>query len=321
MPDHVPPARRPTTGGDDREPSGNGKRADGVAMASLAYLNWTPQPTFPREEVLRRLEATIAAGSPIVGAGSSCGLVAKSAEAGGADLIIVYSTGISRLRGLPTTIFGSPNQMTLAMAPEILNVIESTPVVCGVEAADPNYVRLSRLLDQVQAAGYSGLINFPTVTLYEPGTTQREQREGLGFGFGRELELVTQARARDLFTMSYVFQPEEAAAMVDAGVDCIVAHVGGTGGGMDGFRVAPMDSAIQRVNGMLEAARARREDVLVLAHGGAFDVPENVAVLYETTAAQGFVGASSVERIPIESAVAEAVRSFKTITPGTVLGG
>jgi predicted TIM-barrel enzyme len=238
--------------------------------------------------------------------------VAKAAEAGGADLIVVYSTGISRLRGLPTTIFGNPNQMTLTMADEILNVIERTPLICGIEAADPHYVRLEKLLDRVAAAGYSGVINFPTVTLYEPGSRQRGLRESAGFGFEREVESVRLARDRGLFTMAYVFLPEEAEAMVDAGVDCVVAHVGGTRGGVDGFEVAPMDDALQRVREMHEASWARRKDVFCLAHGGPLDVPENVATLYEETDAQGFVGASSVERIPVENAVAAAVRAFKS---------
>jgi len=289
----------------------------GSAPGTLAALGRTPPPIFDREEVLARLEKCVENRQAIVGAGSSCGLVAKSAEAGGADLIIVYSTGISRLRGLPTTIFGSPNDMTLAMSDEILNVVEDTPVICGVEAADPNYVRLPRLLAKVEEAGYSGVINFPTVTLFEPGSSQRRQRESLGFGFARELELVALARERKLFTMAYVFQEEEAASMVDAGVDCLVVHVGATRGGMDGFGAAPLDRALQRVDAVLDAARSRRDDVLVLAHGGPFDVPENVAELYRATDAQGFVGASSVERIPIENAVAGAVRSFKESTTRT----
>jgi predicted TIM-barrel enzyme len=284
------------------------------AATTLAALSRTPPPVFGREDVLRRLGRSVADREPIVGAGSSCGLVAKAAEAGGADLIIVYSTGISRLRGLPTTVFGNPNDMTLTMADEILNVVEDTPVICGVEAADPNYVRLPRLLAKVEEAGYSGIINFPTVTLFEPGSSQREQRESLDFGFGRELELVALARERGLFTMSYVFQEQEAASMVDAGVDCIVVHVGATRGGMEGYGAAPIDRALQRVRDVMGAARSRREDVLVLAHGGPFDVPENVAELYRSTAAQGFVGASSIERIPIEEAVAGVVRSFKANT-------
>lgn len=290
--------------------NGNGDSASGT----LATLGRTPPPIFERDEVLDRLARCVASREAIVGAGSSCGLVAKSAEAGGADLIIVYSTGISRLRGLPTTIFGNPNDMTLEMAAEIMNVVERTPVICGVEAADPNYTRLPRLLAKVEDAGYSGVINFPTVTLFEPGSQQRRQRESLDFGFARELELVALARERKLFTMAYVFREEEAAAMVDAGVDCIVAHVGATAGGLEGYGAASLDRALRRVGEILTAARDRRDDVLVLAHGGPFDVPDNVAELYRATAAQGFVGASSVERIPIESAVAGAVRSFKENT-------
>lgn len=135
----------------------------------MSDLTDTPQPTFSRAEILRRLRATIAGPGPIVAAGSSCGIVATAAEAGGADLIVVYSTGLSRPRGLPTTVeHGSSNRVTLDMAPEILNVIADTPIVAGVEAIDPKFVRIEGLLDMFQEASYSGIINFPTVTEYEP---------------------------------------------------------------------------------------------------------------------------------------------------------
>jgi predicted TIM-barrel enzyme len=275
----------------------------------------TPEPIFTRDAILARLRKTIADQKPVVAAGSSCGLVAKSAEVGGADLIVVYSTGLSRLLGLPTTIFGDTNNATLAMAEQILNVVIDTPVICGVEAADPRWMRLAKLVDRVKDAGYSGVINFPTVTLFEAGSLQRREKDGTGFGFNRELDLMGLARERDLFTMCYVFTPEEAEQMAKAGVDCVVAHVGGTSGGFDGFHnVAPVDVALTKTDEMIDAARKVNPEVIVLGHGGPFDTPENVQVLYERSKAQGFVGASSVERIPIEAAVSEAVRSFKSAT-------
>lgn len=278
----------------------------------LADYSSTPEPIFTRGQVLAKIQGTIAANKPIVAAGSSCGLVAKSAEAGGADLIMVYSTGVSRLLGLPTTIFGDTNNATLAMASEILNVVLDTPVVCGVEAADPRWVRLPKLVASVKAAGFSGVINFPTTTLFEPGTLQRHEKDGTGFGFARELEFVKLAREQELFTMSYVFTPDEATAMAAAGVDCVVAHVGGTSGGAAGFRnVMSVDVAVVTTTKILEAARAVNPEIVVLGHGGPFDTPANVQILYDRTRVQGFVGASSVERIPIETAVADAVRSFK----------
>lgn len=279
---------------------------------ALSDLMDTPLPVFTREEVLGRLRATIAEGRPVVGAGSSTGIVAKSAEAGGADLVIVYSTGLSRVRGLPTTVeHGSSNRVTLEMADEILNVIADTPVIGGVEAIDPKFVRIAGLLDRFQAAGYSGIINFPTITDYEPGTRRRMQRESVGFGFRRETRMVELARERELFSMSYVFDLDETRQMVDAGVDVLVAHVGATSGGLDGFSTHDIERATDLVNEMIAEAWSRNPDVICLAHGGPFDTAENVNPLYERSRVQGFVGASSVERIPIEVAVADAVRSFK----------
>lgn len=279
----------------------------------LSDLSLAPILRFERSEILDRLRATVRDKSPIVAAGSSCGLVAKSAEAGGADLIVVYSTGITRLKGLPTTVeHGCANATTLGMAAEILNVVARTPVICGVEAIDPKYARLGVLLDQVQDAGYSGIINFPTVTDYEPGTRYRRQRDSVGFGFRRELDLISLARQRGLFTMAYVFTVDEAEQMARAGVDVLVPHVGGTSGGVDGFEgVHDFDTAVDLVNAMSEAAWAVDSDIISLAHGGPFDLPENVRPLYGRSRVQGFVGASSIERIPIEQGVANVVRDFK----------
>lgn len=279
---------------------------------AISDLMDTPLPTFNRTEILARLRRTIDAGLPIIAAGSSCGLVAKSAEAGGADLLVVYSTGLSRMRGLPTTVeHGSANQTTLGMAHEILNVVADTPVICGLEAIDPKFVRLAPLLDQVQQVGYSGVINFPTITDYEPGSRRRMQRESVGFGFRRETRMVELAREREMFTMSYVFDVDETRQMVESGVDVVVAHVGATSGGLDGFSTHNIDRATDLVNEMLEEARSINPEVLVLAHGGPFDVAENVNPLYQRSKVQGFVGASSIERIPIEIGVADAVRAFK----------
>lgn len=112
--------------------------------------------TFRRAEILRRLKDTEASGVPIIGAGSSCGLIAKCAEQGGADLIIVYSTGLSRLKGLPTTILGDSNLATMQMAEEILNVVAATPVIAGIEANDPRFWDLSYLIDKFMAEATRG---------------------------------------------------------------------------------------------------------------------------------------------------------------------
>jgi predicted TIM-barrel enzyme len=265
---------------------------------------------FTRASILKRLRATIAAGRPILGAGSSVGIVAKAAAAGGADIIIVYSTGRSRIWGLPTTPIGHSNPLTIEMFNEIANVVDDTPIVGGAEAVDPTYRRLSRLLTDFRAAGFDGLINFPTV-----GDKHEESRRRahVGQGFEREVEMVRVARQQDYFTMAYVRTPEQSRDMAAAGVDVIVAHVGWTVGGMVGAGDLAMSlkKGCEATQKMLDAAWSENKEVIGLSHGGPFATPEDTQVLYQDTDAQGFVGASSIERIPIETGVAAAARGFK----------
>jgi predicted TIM-barrel enzyme len=268
-------------------------------------------PSFPRSVVLDRLRKTIAAGRPIIGAGCSAGLIAKCAELGGADLIVVYSTGRSRLMGLPTSRIGHSNPITLGMCEEIQNVVRDTPIVGGVEATDPTTLDLRRVLRRFVDAGYSGVINFPTILMFD---RYRKMREEVGLGFSRELDLIRIAREEEVFTLAYVFNEEEAVAMTDAGVDCLVCHVGGTTGGLTGFQyLQSLDHALTSVQAMVEAGRKHRSDLICLAHGGPFAEPQDTARLYEKTDVHGFVGASSIERIPIERAVIGVVRDLKSV--------
>jgi len=265
---------------------------------------------FTRRSILERLRRTVADGRPILGAGASVGLVAKCAEAGGADLLIVYSTGRSRIMGLPTTPLGDSNALTLAMYAEIDNVVDDTPIVGGAEAIDPTYRRLPRLVRAFRETGYDGIINFPTIG---NNPTRSGMREDVGLGFSREVEMVRVARADDYLTMAYVHDVDQARAMAAAGVDIQVPHVGWTAGGMAGATSSylPHEMAAARVQEMIEATLGENPECICLAHGGPFAAPEDTRYLYDHTDARGFVGASSIERIPIERAVTEAVRAFK----------
>lgn len=270
--------------------------------------------TFTRTRILHALATTISRRVPILAAGSSCGLVAKCAAEAGADLIVVYSTGRSRLMGLPTSRIGDSNASTLQMVDEITNVVSSVPIIGGVEAWDPTRLDLDRLLDRFQAAGFSGVINYPTISTM--GHTWRQRRERVGLGFSRELELIRLARCRDLFTMSYVATPEDAEQMARAGVDCLVPHVGATAGGLVGHESTDTRAShVDAIERMISAATAIRDDLICLAHGGTLAEPRDLDTVYAQTSCVGFVGASSIERIPIERAVTHAVTQFKATPP------
>jgi len=268
---------------------------------------------FAREEIIRRLRKTSEEGKPIIAAGSSVGIIAKCAELGGADLIMVYSSGKARIRGFQTTIVENSNTVTLEMYEEIQNVVKDTPIIAGIDATEPPAGRdLAELVRRFADTGFSGIINFPTYGFFED-ETWRKNREAEGIGFSREIELIRVARNMGVFTMAYVFFPQDARAMAEAGVDCMVPHAGGTAGGLVGFDAiaAPLEDAAATVQKMIEATRQVNPDIICLAHGGPIAAPEDTRYLYEHTEAAGFVGASSIERIPVEKAVTEVVKAFK----------
>jgi predicted TIM-barrel enzyme len=270
---------------------------------------------FTRDEIIARLRETMRRGRPIVAAGSSAGIIAKCAELGGADLIMVYSSGRARIKGLQTSLVENSNATTLEMYDEIQNVVQNTPIIGGIDATEPPVGQdLGRLVDRFLEKGFSGIINFPTYGFFED-ENWRSEREEKGIGFSREIELIRLAHGMDIFTMAYVFFPADARAMAEAGVDCVVPHAGGTAGGLVGFDslAAPLAEAAAGIQKMIEAAREVRPEIITLAHGGAISTPEDTRYIYKHTDAVGFVGASSIERIPVEKAVAGVVQQFKSI--------
>lgn len=274
----------------------------------------------PRSEILKNLYSKAEAGIPIIGGGAGTGISAKCEEAGGIDLIIIYNTGRYRMAGRVSITglfaYGDANAIVMEMAGEVLPVVKKTPVLAGVNATDP-FRLMPLFLKQVKEVGFSGVQNFPTVGLFDG--KMRANMEATGLGYDKEVEMIWLAHEMDLLTTPYCFTEDEARAMVKAGADIVVAHVGLTTGGTIGAAVAmTMDEAIEVTGRIAEAARSVRKDVLVLCHGGPFDEPENVAeALKRLSGVNGFYGATSMERLPVERAITDQVRKFTQmkITP------
>ena len=269
-----------------------------------------------REAALARLRAQVAAGRPIIGAGAGTGLSAKCAEAGGADLIIIYNSGRYRMGGRGSLSglmpYGDANAIVVDMAREVLPVVRETPVLAGVCGTDP-FRLMPVFLEELKRLGFSGVQNFPTVGLIDG--TFRAGLEETGMGYAHEVELIRQARELDLLTAPYVFSEEDAAAMAAAGADVIVPHMGLTTGGSIGAETAKsLDESVALVQAWGDAAKAVNPDVLVLCHGGPIAEPDDAAyVLARTGGVVGFFGASSMERLPTEVAMTENMRRFKAI--------
>ncbi len=273
-------------------------------------------PFIPRAEILRRLRAQIAAGRPIVGCGAGTGISAKMAEAGGADLVIIYNSGRYRMAGRGSLAgmmpYGDANGIVVEMASEVLPVVKDTPVLAGVCGTDP-FRLMPVFLRQLREMGFDGIQNFPTVGLIDGDF--RKNIEATGMGYDKEVETIRLASELDLFCSPYVFTPDDARAMAAAGADQLVAHVGLTTAGTIGAGVAfTLDDAIDRVMAIADAARSVRRDMIVLCHGGPFDEPESVGrALARMPGVAGFFGASSIERLPTERAIRGQVQELKRL--------
>src|SRR5437773_11106735 len=194
---------------------------------------------FSRDEIVARLRAKVAAGQPIIGGGAGSGISAKMSEAGGIDLLIIYNSGRFRMGGRGSLAgmmpYGDANAIVMDMAREVLPVVKHTPVLAGVCGTDP--FRIMKLfLREVQAAGFSGVQNFPTVGLIDG--TFRQNLEETGMGFGLEVDMIRQASELGLLTCPYVFTEEEAQAMAQAGADVLIPHMGLTTKGTIGAQTA-----------------------------------------------------------------------------------
>ena len=269
-----------------------------------------------RSTCLERWRASSAAGVPVLGAGAGTGISAKCAEAGGADLVIIYNSGRYRMAGRGSLAglmpYGDANAIVMEMAREVLPVVRKTPVLAGVCGTDPFRV-MDRFLRDLKQLGFSGVQNFPTVGLIDGQF--RESLEETGMGFNLEVEMIARARELDLLTCPYVFNQDQAKAMAKAGADLLIAHMGLTTKGSIGARTAiTLDESVARIQAIREAAVSVRPEILVLCHGGPIAEPDDVQYVFSRTCGvSGFFGASSIERLPTERAITEQVTSFKKL--------
>ena len=270
-----------------------------------------------RAELLKKFRDMIARGEPIIGGGAGTGLSAKCEEAGGIDLIVIYNSGRYRMAGRGSLAgllaYGNANEIVMDMAKEVLPVVKQTPVLAGVNGTDP-FCQFDKFLDDIKATGFAGVQNFPTVGLIDGNF--RANLEETGMGYGLEVDMIRMAHEKDLLTTPYVFSSDDAVAMTKAGADIIVPHMGLTTGGNIGAETAlTLKDCVPLINEWAKAAKAVRDDVIVLCHGGPIATPEDAEyILANCPDCHGFYGASSMERLPTEVALTKTTQQFKSIT-------
>ncbi|EOI6456928.1 phosphoenolpyruvate hydrolase family protein [Yersinia enterocolitica] len=273
-------------------------------------------PKFQRQAILAKFREMIARREPIIGGGAGTGLSAKCEEAGGIDLIVIYNSGRYRMAGRGSLAgllaYGNANEIVVDMAKEVLPVVKHTPVLAGVNGTDP-FCQFDQFLDQLKVLGFSGVQNFPTVGLIDGNF--RANLEETGMGYGLEVDMIRLAHEKDLLTTPYVFSAEDAVAMTQAGADIIVPHMGLTTGGNIGADTAlKLADCVPLINKWAAAAKAVREDVIVLCHGGPISTPQDAQYIMDNCPqCDGFYGASSMERLPTEIALTDTTKQFKNI--------
>lgn len=273
-------------------------------------------PSIPRAAILKRLQDKIAAHIPIVGGGAGTGITAKFQEEGGIDLLIIYNSGRYRMAGRGSLAgllaYGNANDVVLDMAREVLPVVRHTPVLAGVNGTDPFY-NPAVFLAELKRIGFSGVQNFPTVGLIDG--IFRANLEETDMGYDKEVAMIAEAHRQDLLTTPYVFSADDARAMANAGADIIVCHLGLTTGGRIGARTAlSLDDCVERIKDWSAAARSVREDVIVLCHGGPIAEPRDAQYVLDRVAGlNGFYGASSMERLPVETSVTDRAKEFLSL--------
>lgn len=273
--------------------------------------------TQTRSEIIAKFKEEVKNGHILVGVGAGTGITAKSSEAGGADMLIIYNSGRYRMAGRGSLAgllsYGDANQIVVEMGAEVLPVVKNIPVLAGVCGTDPFRV-MDIYLRQLKAQGFNGVQNFPTVGLIDG--VFRQNLEETGMGYDLEVEMIRKAHELDMLTCPYVFDPEQAKAMAEAGADILVAHMGLTTKGTIGAKTAlTLDDCIVKIKDIIAAGRSVRPDIMVICHGGPIAEPADAAYIIERIPEiDGFFGASSIERFAAERGIKAQAAAFKAIT-------
>ena len=269
-----------------------------------------------RQEILKNFKDRRAQGEILLGVGAGTGITAKSSEAGGADMLIIYNSGRYRMAGRGSLAgllsYGDANQIVVEMGAEVLPVVKHTPVLAGVCGTDP-FRLMDKFLKQLKEMGFAGVQNFPTVGLIDG--VFRQNLEETGMGYGLEVDMIRTAHELDMLTTPYVFDTTQAQEMAQAGADIVVAHMGLTTKGTIGATTAlTLDDSVKRVQDICDAVKAVNSEAMVICHGGPIAEPEDARYVIEHTRnVDGFFGASSIERLAAERGIKAQTEAFKSI--------
>jgi predicted TIM-barrel enzyme/DNA-binding NtrC family response regulator len=254
-------------------------------------------------------------GTFLVAAAIGTGMAAQAAARGGADFLVALNAGHLRSMGEPSVAsllaLRETNRFVLEFAKAEIRPRTNLPVFIGLAAFDPR-LDPDALLQEVRTAGFDGVTNFPTVALIDGRF--RRFLEASGFGIAREVALLRQARAQGLATLAYVHTGSEARQMAAAGVDIVNIDLGwNTGGALGVATRMPITEAADIAGRMIRTVRKVAAGTICVVEGGPIVRPEQMDEVCRAAQADGYIGGSTIDRVPLESAIELVTAAFKTM--------
>ena len=268
-----------------------------------------------REAIVKFLHAQININGHIIGAALGSGMTAKYVSMGGADFIMALSAGRYRVMGRSSyasyLCYGNNNDIVMDFGiRELLPIIKNIPILFGILASDPE-LNLYEYIKEIKKNGFSGIVNFPTLALIDGKF--REALEEEGNCFEKEVEAIKLAHYFDLFAVAFVTTEYEAIRMIDAGADVICVHLGLTKGGFLGAKKSISLYDAQRLSeNIFKVCKARNKNIIRMIYSGPASTPIDMQYMYKNTSCQGYIGGSTFERIPVERAIHNTTKAFKS---------
>lgn len=181
---------------------------------------------------------------------------------GGPDYVFASHEDKLGMRGAGGLLpIGDANALSLQSARERVAQADGLPVLAGVCATDPLRL-IDKFVQEMKEAGVSGIQNVPSVGMIDGAF--RTNLEAAGLGYAKEVELMRLSADLGLLSAAWVFTPEDAKRMAEAGADVVIFHPG-----LDA-RETPKDRS-KRLEAVAAAAREARKDILVFAVGAPED--------------------------------------------------
>ena len=271
--------------------------------------------TLDRETIKKMLHAQINVNGHIIGAALGSGMTAKYVAMGGVDFIMALSAGKYRITGRSSyasyLCYGNSNDIVMELGTrELLPIIKNIPILFGILASDPE-INLYEYIREIKMSGFAGIVNFPTLALIDGKF--REALEEEGTSFEKEIEAIKLANYFDLFTVAFVTTEYGAKRMIDAGADAICVHLGLTKGGFLGAkRSLSLYDAHRLAEDIFKVCESKSKDIIRMIYSGPASTPIDMRYMYPNTSCQGYIGGSTFERIPIERAIHNTTKAFKS---------